>query len=176
MMKRARLSSSAGRGRHARLDYRELTTVTALRWGLPFSPPPPSNNLLQTSATEQKAPTRWRPAAILGKQCRCEGGAGLEKRPTVTEAAQVLDIKTTLEPKIDILRNDMGLMREDHKKLKARVESTESSLACLRPSVAYATARIRALQKEVAYLRWRADDQAVQARHNNVRIVAFQKK
>ncbi|KAJ1127335.1 hypothetical protein NDU88_005738 [Pleurodeles waltl] len=30
----------------------------------------------------------------------------------------LVDIKTTLEPKIETLQIEMGLMREDHKKLK----------------------------------------------------------
>ncbi|KAJ1131530.1 hypothetical protein NDU88_009866 [Pleurodeles waltl] len=61
----------------------------------------------------------------------------------------VLDIKTTLEPKIDALCIDMGHMREDHKKLKERVKATESTVSALRPTVADATSNIRALQKKV---------------------------
>ncbi|KAJ1093293.1 hypothetical protein NDU88_006398 [Pleurodeles waltl] len=55
----------------------------------------------------------------------------------------VLDIKTTLEPKIDALRIDMGHMREDHKKLKEQVEATEFTMASLRPMVSDATSHIR---------------------------------
>ncbi|KAJ1200825.1 hypothetical protein NDU88_004646 [Pleurodeles waltl] len=39
----------------------------------------------------------------------------------------VLDIKSTLESKINSLRIDIGHLREDHKKLKDRVETTENS-------------------------------------------------
>ncbi|KAJ1186610.1 hypothetical protein NDU88_003391 [Pleurodeles waltl] len=59
--------------------------------------------------------------------------------------AAVLGIKTTLEPKIDALRIDMGHMRDDHKKLKDRIEATESTLASPRPSVSDTTAHIRTL-------------------------------
>ncbi|KAJ1101343.1 hypothetical protein NDU88_006412 [Pleurodeles waltl] len=65
----------------------------------------------------------------------------------------VLDIKTTLEPKIAALQIDMGCMREDHKKLKERVEAMESTVASLRPTISDATTHIRALQREVAQLR-----------------------
>ncbi|KAJ1123301.1 hypothetical protein NDU88_001772 [Pleurodeles waltl] len=37
--------------------------------------------------------------------------------------AAVFDIKAMLEPKIDALKIDMGLLREDHKKLKERAEN-----------------------------------------------------
>ncbi|KAJ1209425.1 hypothetical protein NDU88_004803 [Pleurodeles waltl] len=64
----------------------------------------------------------------------------------------VLDIKTTLEPKIDVLRMDMGHLQEDHKKLKEREEATETTVSDMRPSVADATSHSRALQKEVSQL------------------------
>ncbi|KAJ1122569.1 hypothetical protein NDU88_001055 [Pleurodeles waltl] len=71
----------------------------------------------------------------------------------------VLDNKTTLEPKIDTLRIDMGLITDDRKKLKERLKTTESNLASLVPPVSDANAHIRALQDEVAHFRQRADDQ-----------------
>ncbi|KAJ1181782.1 hypothetical protein NDU88_006981 [Pleurodeles waltl] len=67
----------------------------------------------------------------------------------------VLDIKTTLEPKIDTVVIDMGHMQEDHKKLKEHVDATEFTMAALRPTVLHATSHIRALQREVAQLRQR---------------------
>ncbi|KAJ1204592.1 hypothetical protein NDU88_000037 [Pleurodeles waltl] len=70
----------------------------------------------------------------------------------------------------------MGLMREDHKKLKERVEATESNLASLRSSVLDATVHIRDLQKEVVYLLQQADDQEGRSCHNNVCIVGLQER
>ncbi|KAJ1217818.1 hypothetical protein NDU88_005405 [Pleurodeles waltl] len=55
----------------------------------------------------------------------------------------VLHTKTTLEPKIDPLQMDMDHMREDHKKLKERVEAMESTMASLKPTVTDATSHIR---------------------------------
>ncbi|KAJ1118383.1 hypothetical protein NDU88_006574 [Pleurodeles waltl] len=67
----------------------------------------------------------------------------------------VLDIKTTLEPKIDALRVDMGHLREYHKKLKGRVEATENTVSDMRPSVVDAASHISDLQKEETQLRQR---------------------
>ncbi|KAJ1115818.1 hypothetical protein NDU88_004040 [Pleurodeles waltl] len=64
----------------------------------------------------------------------------------------VLDIKTTLGPKIDALQMDMGHMRKDHKKLKERVEATESTMASIRPTTSEATTHIKAFQRDVAQL------------------------
>ncbi|KAJ1134676.1 hypothetical protein NDU88_001125 [Pleurodeles waltl] len=63
------------------------------------------------------------------------------------------DIKATLGPKIDVLQIDMAHMRGDHKKLKERVDATESTMAALRPTVLDATSHIRALQREMTQLR-----------------------
>ncbi|KAJ1201096.1 hypothetical protein NDU88_004911 [Pleurodeles waltl] len=59
----------------------------------------------------------------------------------------VQSIKSTLEPKIDVLRIDMGHLRENHKKLKDLVATTESTVSELRPSLADATMHIKDLQK-----------------------------
>ncbi|KAJ1081915.1 hypothetical protein NDU88_002087 [Pleurodeles waltl] len=65
----------------------------------------------------------------------------------------VLDIKATLEPKVDALRIDMVHLREDHKKLKDRLEATENTVSDMPPSMTDATSQIRALQKEALHLR-----------------------
>ncbi|KAJ1179269.1 hypothetical protein NDU88_004503 [Pleurodeles waltl] len=88
----------------------------------------------------------------------------------------VLDIKTSLEPKIDTLRIDMVLLREDHKKLKECIESTDSTLASFRPMVSDTSAHIKALEDEVDYLRKCADDQEGMSRHNSVYIVGSQEQ
>ncbi|KAJ1185073.1 hypothetical protein NDU88_001868 [Pleurodeles waltl] len=85
----------------------------------------------------------------------------------------VLEIKTTLEPKIDALRIDMGHMREDHKKVKEQVEATGSTL---RPTVEDAISHIRALQKEVTQLQQRVEDQEGRSRHNNICVEGLPKR
>ncbi|KAJ1127841.1 hypothetical protein NDU88_006234 [Pleurodeles waltl] len=60
----------------------------------------------------------------------------------------VLNIKNTLETKIDALWIDMGHLREDHKKLKERVEATKSTVSDVRPLVVDAASHISAFQKE----------------------------
>ncbi|KAJ1189688.1 hypothetical protein NDU88_006430 [Pleurodeles waltl] len=69
------------------------------------------------------------------------GGPGLK---TVRQE----DIKSTLEPKIDALRIDIGHLREDRKKLKDRVETTEKTESEMHLKVADATTHINDLQKE----------------------------
>ncbi|KAJ1115482.1 hypothetical protein NDU88_003706 [Pleurodeles waltl] len=64
----------------------------------------------------------------------------------------VIDIKATLELKIDSLRIDMGHLREYHKKLKERVEATENAIPDMQPLVSDATSNISALQKEKLHL------------------------
>ncbi|KAJ1093484.1 hypothetical protein NDU88_006584 [Pleurodeles waltl] len=71
----------------------------------------------------------------------------------------VLDIKTTLEHKIDALRINMGHLREDHKKLKERIEAAETTVSNMRLLVADATSHIKALQKEVIQLRQHVDQE-----------------
>ncbi|KAJ1140244.1 hypothetical protein NDU88_006601 [Pleurodeles waltl] len=51
----------------------------------------------------------------------------------------VQSIKSTPEPKIDALRIDMGHLWEEHKKLKDRVATTQSTVSELRPSLANTT-------------------------------------
>ncbi|KAJ1186315.1 hypothetical protein NDU88_003098 [Pleurodeles waltl] len=62
-------------------------------------------------------------------------------------------IESTLVPKIDTLRIDKTLLQEDHKKWKEGVNDSESTLATLRPAIMEVDARIKALQKEVNYLK-----------------------
>ncbi|KAJ1150287.1 hypothetical protein NDU88_003082 [Pleurodeles waltl] len=64
----------------------------------------------------------------------------------------VLDIKTTLEPKIDALQIDIGHLCEDHKKWKDCVEATENTVSDMRLTVVDATTHINDLQKEVSQL------------------------
>ncbi|KAJ1105293.1 hypothetical protein NDU88_002701 [Pleurodeles waltl] len=64
----------------------------------------------------------------------------------------VQSIKSTLEPKIDALRIDVGQLREALKKLKDRAATTKSTVSELRPSLANATKHIKDLQKEVLQL------------------------
>ncbi|KAJ1113366.1 hypothetical protein NDU88_001612 [Pleurodeles waltl] len=60
----------------------------------------------------------------------------------------VQSIKSTLEPKIDALFIDVGQLREEHKKLKDRVVTTEVAVSGLRPPPTNATQHIKELQKE----------------------------
>ncbi|KAJ1106181.1 hypothetical protein NDU88_003584 [Pleurodeles waltl] len=67
--------------------------------------------------------------------------------------------ETTLEPKMDALRIDIGHLREEHKKLKERVNAPKNTVSDLHPSVADAASDISDLQKEVTRLRQRIEDQ-----------------
>ncbi|KAJ1153531.1 hypothetical protein NDU88_006290 [Pleurodeles waltl] len=64
-------------------------------------------------------------------------------------------LKACLEPKLGTLVTDIGFLREGHKKLKNRVQDTETELAAVRPSVVEHHQQIESLQKEVAMLRAR---------------------
>ncbi|KAJ1138201.1 hypothetical protein NDU88_004592 [Pleurodeles waltl] len=65
----------------------------------------------------------------------------------------VQNIKSTLEPKIDALRIDIGHLREDHKKLKDHVATTEKTVSELRLTMVDATRHLKDLQKDVLHLR-----------------------
>ncbi|KAJ1127742.1 hypothetical protein NDU88_006135 [Pleurodeles waltl] len=80
-----------------------------------------------------------------------------QKFKDILNAAQ--SINSTLEPKIDALRIDVGHLREEHKKLKDRVATTESTVSELRLSLATAPKHIKDLQKEVLHLHQRLEDQ-----------------
>ncbi|KAJ1096781.1 hypothetical protein NDU88_001912 [Pleurodeles waltl] len=82
--------------------------------------------------------------------------------------AAVLDIKNSLEPKIDALQIDVGLMRGDHKKIKERVEIIKSTVASNRPTVKDTEPQIQTLEPEVEELRKRIEDLEGRCRRNNV--------
>ncbi|KAJ1148386.1 hypothetical protein NDU88_001223 [Pleurodeles waltl] len=82
--------------------------------------------------------------------------------------AAVLDIKNTLRPKIDALQIDVGLMKDDHEKLKDRVEIVESTVASLRPIVKAADSQMKAFQAELEQLRKHVDDQEGCSRRTNI--------
>ncbi|KAJ1143660.1 hypothetical protein NDU88_009965 [Pleurodeles waltl] len=65
----------------------------------------------------------------------------------------VLDIKSTLGPKIDALRIDMGHARKDYKKLKEHVNNTESMLATFHPTVTDNGKHLQMLQNLVKFIR-----------------------
>ncbi|KAJ1146351.1 hypothetical protein NDU88_012628 [Pleurodeles waltl] len=85
----------------------------------------------------------------------------------------VQSIKSTLEPKVDALHIGVGYLREEHKKPKDRVTTTESTVSELCPSLANATTHIKDLQKEVLHLRQRLVDQEGRSCLNNIHVVGL---
>ncbi|KAJ1176627.1 hypothetical protein NDU88_001898 [Pleurodeles waltl] len=97
------------------------------------------------------------PGAPLDSSVTAILGAHTEKFDDILNAVQ--SIKSILEPKIDALHIDVGHLREEHKKLKDRVTTTEGTISELCPSLANATKHIKDLQKEVLHLCQRLEDQ-----------------
>ncbi|KAJ1117307.1 hypothetical protein NDU88_005507 [Pleurodeles waltl] len=85
----------------------------------------------------------------------------------------VSSLKVLLEPKLEALKIDVGLIQEEHKKLKDRVEDVEIDLAEVSPLVVEHHQHIQSLKKKVTVFRATVDDAEYHSRRNNIRVVGL---
>ncbi|XP_069057755.1 transmembrane protease serine 9-like [Pleurodeles waltl] len=88
----------------------------------------------------------------------------------------ILDIKTTLEGKIDSLALEVNLLRVDQCKLADRVSTNETSIAKVRPDIIALQSQLHSLETEVTALKRRAEDAEGRSRRNNIHFVGFPKQ
>ncbi|KAJ1194174.1 hypothetical protein NDU88_003469 [Pleurodeles waltl] len=96
-----------------------------------------------------------------------------EKLDKIVEA--IVTTGQNLCNRVDAVAVEVGLLREDHKKLSARVANTESELKDLRPSLTELEEKVSSLTGKVRELERRAEYSEGWSRRNNIRIVGFPK-
>ena len=88
----------------------------------------------------------------------------------------IRDTKCALEAKIDTVAVDVGLLREDHKKLAARVSEVESTHSTVRPSVQQLQKEVRNITTDIETLRRRAEEAEGHSRRSNIRFMGSRKE
>ena len=88
----------------------------------------------------------------------------------------IQDSKVAMEVQQGAIQMEMGLLRADNAKLSERVDTTESSLASLRPSVATIQEQLKEMQAEIRTMSTRAKDAEGRSRRKNVRFLGFPEK
>ncbi|KAJ1115111.1 hypothetical protein NDU88_003337 [Pleurodeles waltl] len=69
----------------------------------------------------------------------------------------ILDAKTSYENKIDLVSQDVTLLRADHRELTDRVKETKSSFSTMRPTVRELQTLMKQLSAEVATMHFRKE-------------------
>ena len=87
--------------------------------------------------------------------------------------AAIRDTKCALEAKIDTVALDVGLLREDHKKLADRVSEIEFTHSTVRPSVQQLQKEVKNITVDIETLQRRAEEAEGHSRRSNVRFMGF---
>ncbi|KAJ1172857.1 hypothetical protein NDU88_004699 [Pleurodeles waltl] len=85
----------------------------------------------------------------------------------------IMDIKSSLELKIDTVSQDLNLLRVDHRNLTERVKTMDDTLSKTSPMVSDKQKQIQRLDAEVKMLWRRAEEAESRSRRNNIRFVVF---
>ncbi|KAJ1176765.1 hypothetical protein NDU88_002032 [Pleurodeles waltl] len=122
-----------------------------------------------------------------GRETLSEGasqGASREKlgdsEALATHTAAILgairDTKTTLEAQIVTLAGDMGLLREDQRKLEDLMKETEDTLETTVPQVKHLNQGITFMGKEMWTLAIKLEDASSRSKHHNMPLVGVPEK
>lgn len=84
--------------------------------------------------------------------------------------------REAVETKIDALREDLGLLRADHRKLVQRVTTVETDVGDMKPTMITATRTLTSIEKRVHVLEQRAEDAENRARRYNIRVTGLPEK
>ncbi|KAJ1154163.1 hypothetical protein NDU88_006917 [Pleurodeles waltl] len=99
---------------------------------------------------------------------------GDTESPSLGDIMQAItSSRESLEHKIDTLALDLGLLREDQRRLAERVAMTEKTVSEIRPQMKLTVDRVAALEKQVGTLVACAEDAENRPRRNNIRIVGL---
>ena len=97
--------------------------------------------------------------------------------PSLTDIMQAITAsREALETKIDTLATDMGLLRDDHRRLAERVTTTEREITEVSPRLSSLGSRLEEMEGKVKSLEMRAEDVENRSRRNNVRLIGVPEK
>ncbi|KAJ1195238.1 hypothetical protein NDU88_004519 [Pleurodeles waltl] len=83
----------------------------------------------------------------------------------------VLDTRTSLEGKIDVVMAEVNILCMEHRKLTNRVTTAESTLETAQPDIEDMKARIQHQESEILRQHRRVDEAQGPSRRNNVRFL-----
>ena len=111
-----------------------------------------------------------------------QGGTGVRQTeksegPSLTDIMQAINAsREALESKIDTLATDMGLLRDDHRKLADRVTSAEKDITVIAPGLTLLSSQLREVESKVKVLENRAEDAENRSRRNNIKLIGVPEK
>ena len=96
----------------------------------------------------------------------------VKEGPSLADIMQAIKAsREALESKIDTLATDMGLLRDDHRKLTERVASTEKEITGMSPELKLLRSQMNEVENKVRVLEGRAEDAENRSRRNNIRLI-----
>ncbi|KAJ1173073.1 hypothetical protein NDU88_004915 [Pleurodeles waltl] len=99
-----------------------------------------------------------------------EASGGKEPSPSAILAV-ICDLKSVLTHKIDVVTKDVTLLRDDFKKISAKLAMAKSQINTLQTTTKQLEEQVQCLMKQHKLMAATFEDQEGRARSNNIRVV-----
>ena len=97
--------------------------------------------------------------------------------PSLADILQAITTsREVLETKIDTLATDMGLLRDNHRRLAERVTTNEREMSEVSPMLTSMRSRMEEMEGKVKSLEIRAEEAENRSRRNNIRLIGVPEK